>query len=312
MVELVRLAHCTVQAMYCECRPRWRRLRLLQMCEQEWCPVGVYDGKLLALYVQPEDIDWRDVVFIDVEILRAEIHSIGNHLLALDQDDVAHLCTSYPHCANPNLWRAINVTDSFQSKYPFSTLPLLLSTHAIRDDSFRLHPVWLALMLHTDSSFTNAAQYQRNALDWLEAMRSDGRSPGLDQMCRTLKRMPGQIMISLLNDVQTWAREAGFGPLQRACRFDPRGLEHRDKICLLLNRIMTELGIHQNLPFAIQPVYVEEFRTGVLPNHTKGKRAASFLSARSGRALSMAATGRSESGLSITLPNTRSRIVALR
>jgi len=285
---------------------------LLQSITLHWETVGTYDSKLLSLYVPVDRIDWDNVIFIDVEILRASIQSIGNHLFALDADDVEHLRSTLSNCANPNLWRGINVNDSFGSKYPFSTLPLLLASHALRDNAFRLSRFWMALVLHTDSSFTNAAHYQANALDWLSAMDTDGRSPGLDRMCRKLKRIPGQMMLALLNEVQTWAGKAGFGKKQRACRFDPRVASDNERITALLDRLMDELGEHVALPFGSDPVYTEEYTLETYRNDTKGRRTETFRMAREHRVLSMAATGKTETGLSITFPNPDSPVTVLR
>jgi len=285
---------------------------MLQGAYLGWRTVGIYDGKLLALYEPPADIDWDGVVFIDVEILRPEIHSIGNHLFALDSQDVTDLRSTYGKCANPNLWRGINVYDSFQRKYPFSTLPMLLASLAIEDDTFDLSRFWMALVLHTDSSFTNAGVYQANALDWLEAMDTRGRAAGLDRMCRKLNRTPGRTMLALLDEVQRWAGEAGFGGLQRACRFDPRESAQNERIRALAARLQQEAGLDTSLPFGNAPVYCEQFKFETLPNHTVGRRKNAFAYAREKRVLSMAATGRTESGLSITLPNPDSEVVALR
>jgi hypothetical protein len=285
---------------------------LLQSIELNWSTVGTYDGKLLTLYVPIGRVDWENVVFIDVEVLRSSIHSIGNHLFAMDGDDVRFLRSEFPHCASPNLWRGINVNDSFQGKYPFGTLPLLIASHALRDDAFDLHRLWLALMLHTDSSLTNAARYQANALDWLAAMDTGGRVPGLDRMCRRIKRTPGETMLSLLDEVQRWAAEAGFGGLQRPCRFDPRNPDESARMVTLIEKMTDELGVSVSLPFGSVPIYSEEFETCSLANHTVGRRRDAFARARRLRALSMAATGRTATGLSVTRPNADSPIVPLR
>lgn len=285
---------------------------LLQSLKCHWKTVGIYDGKFLALYSEIETIDWEQVIFVDVEILRPHIHSIGNHLFALDNTHVDCLRSVFPKCMNPNLWRRINVNDSFQRKYPFSTLPLFLAAHALHDDAFELDRFWMGLALHTDSSFTNAAHYQANALDWLAAMDTNGASPGLDRMCRLLKRVPGQSMLALLNEVQTWIGAAGFGAKQRACRFDPRVDSDNDRIAALVNRLFTELDQRANLPFGQMPVYREEFRTEVLPNDAKTRRRRSFEHAFAQRVISMAATARSDKGLSVTVPNSDTPIICLR
>jgi hypothetical protein len=277
---------------------------LLQQAQLGWRIIGTYDGAAVCLYVQPDDPQLHEVVFVDMEILRSRVRSIGNHLFALDDEDVAFLQAEFLNCVSPNLWRGINVRATFQQKYPFSTLPLLLAGHTVRNPDFRVERPWLALALHTDSSFTNAAVYQANALEWLACIRSNSENKGLARFCRRLERLSAQQAVALLNEVQTWAHEAGFGGKQRPCRFDLRSEAQRVRVCRLLERLRCETGIAPDTPFANAPTYVEEFETLKLPLHTLGRQKTSFDTARTRRAISMAATGRTILGLQATVPNT--------
>jgi len=294
---------------------------ILQGSRLDWKTVGVYDGSKLGLYLNIDEVDWDSVVFLDVEILRPGIHSIGNHLLTNEEQDVQDLRNSYPRCANPNLWRKITVADNFQKKYPFSTLPLLLAAHCVNDHAFQVSRIWLALTLHTYSSFTNAAKYQENALEWLEAMQCINNESkfakicppyGLSKFCRILKRLPAQIAMSLVNSVHECASESGFGKNQRACRFDSTNEKDRIKIGTLSNRICGKIDFSGNLPFEKKPTEVLEFSVEKKPIDAKGRARNSFLFAKNRRALSMAATGRTKEGLSMTLPDNRCPVEMLR
>lgn len=282
---------------------------MLQHHRLGWTTVGAYDGAFLTLYEAPADIDWTSVVFLDVEILRGPIRSIGNHLLAADTDDVQRIRQALPNCANPNLWRGINVHASFQQKYPFSTLPLLLAAHCIADGAFDVDDTWLALALHTDSSFTNAAKYQANALAWIDVMGQDGTSVGLRRFCRTLSNLRALAAMRHVNEVHGWASASGFGKNQRACRFGPRT---DPRIVTMQAQIGTQLGMASSIPLGLDPHSEIEFETMKLPIHTKGRMYASFETARRHRALSMAATGRTAEGLSLTVPAANCPIELLR
>ncbi len=87
---------------------------LLQSLLLNWRVVGTYDGAALCLSEPPDRLRWDDLVFIDVEILRTRARSIGNHLLAEDGADSARITKAFPRCVNPNLWRGVNVVESFQ------------------------------------------------------------------------------------------------------------------------------------------------------------------------------------------------------
>ncbi|MCX7718329.1 MAG: hypothetical protein N2111_08000 [Candidatus Sumerlaeaceae bacterium] len=275
---------------------------LLQISLLGWRAVGTYDGYKLCLFEPVTKIDWPRVVFVDVEVLRRETRSIGNHMLTWNDMDAAQLAANLPDCANPNLWQGLHVENGFQRKYPFGTLPMLLAGAAARDASFDVSRTWLALALHVDSSFTNAAVYQDNALQWLAWMGSNCTSPGLERFCALLSRIPAQAALGLLNDVQQWVSAAGFGSKARACRFDSTSKTDREKVSKLIDILLSHLNITKSVPFANEPVYAVEFKTDKLPIHTKGRAVSSFLQAREQRAVSMAATGRTSDGLSLTYP----------
>lgn len=283
---------------------------LLQQHVLNWSVVGTYDGVTLCLARQPSEINWTKVVFLDVEILRPSIRSVGNHLFALDAEDAKRLARDLPNCANPNLWREMNIRATFQSKYPFGTLPLLLASQSIRSEKFEVSQAWMALALHTDSAFTNAATYQQNALNWLNLM-GDGAGDGLERFCRLLARLPVQKALVLLQEVQSWASESGFGKLQRSCQFDASLVHERELAARLIDRLRLELKIEARPPISDAPVYVEKFRTlKTSLSAAKFRQAAAIQTAMAERVISMAATtlDPKKDGLSATLPNPNSPI----
>lgn len=80
-----------------------------------WTVAGFYDGKRL-LY--NKDTALNDMVFLDVEINRKSIMSIGNHLL--DYDKRQHLKNfNLDNCIQPNLIRNFDGRDDFARKYPY-------------------------------------------------------------------------------------------------------------------------------------------------------------------------------------------------
>jgi hypothetical protein len=275
---------------------------LLQGHVLGWKTVGTYDGYKLCLYQSPDSVNWEQTVFIDIEILRPTARSIGNHMLTWDKSDAATLTAQIPQCANPNLWQGFHAGENFQRKYPFGTLPLLIASVTVANPAFDISRAWLSLVLHTDSSFTNAAMYQSNALYWLSAMGVPCTSPGLDRLCTLLSRVPAQTALGLLNDVQEWVSEAGFGAKMRACRFDPTDDGDRLRLATLTKRLIAETKADIELPFAQPPVSVTNFDTAKLPIHTKGRAIASLKQVRECRVFSMAITGRSHEGLSCTFP----------
>jgi hypothetical protein len=284
---------------------------LLQRATLNWNLVGTFDCQTVCLYRAPNAVDWRRVVFLDSEILRDNVHSVGNRLFALDSADALQLLKTYPHCINPNLWQTVGIREGGRGIYPFSTLALLLASFAIRDAGYDVSDPWLALTLHADSTFIRAAFSPNNALDWLTAMRAGSNSAGLARFCRLLERLRAQTALKMLNAVQSWAADSGFGGKQRACRFDPQVARDRERAAALVERLRHETGASCDLPLAAQPTYVETFETRELPIDSIGRQKQSFAFARDERVISMAATGRTAEGLQVTLPNPHGRIAAL-
>lgn len=233
-------------------------------------------------------------------------------MLAIDRDDTDRLASTYPHCANPNLWRRFNAWDSFQRKYLFGTLPLVVAAHLRTNSRLSLDRIWLALILQTDSAFTNAATYQSNALDWLSAMGgSDGNHP-IAKLCTLLRRLPAQAALKLIEEIQQMGAQAGFGAKQRACRFCPRDDAKRTKAFRLGTAIAARIGVPCPNWLDRPPVYFEEFQTSALPAHSKRTLSESLRRARSDGVVSLAITGATLEGFSYTLANDQSRIALLR
>jgi hypothetical protein len=273
---------------------------LLQQEAFGWNVIGTYDGELLCTWTRPEQIDWDEIVFIDVEIMRPTARSIGNHLLAVDADCDEVLRKTLTNCVNPNLWRRINAWNSFQRKFPFSTLPLLVSSRVLQNPDYRVSHEWLALVLQTDSSFTNAAQYQKNALDWLEVMGMNSGPSPLRHFCGLLAKIPAQTALRLVADVQEWASDAGFGSKQRACRFDPSNGQSLERACKLAANVREVTGSSSALPFTAPPVHVERLQTAKMHADSLGRLRQSVNAANKDRVVSMAITARTAEGFSYT------------
>ena len=285
------------------------------MFQQEhlnWKIVGTYDGNRLSLWEAADAIDWNAVVFLDLEILRPEAKSIGNHLLLAEAAGVDEFRTKFPHCANPNLWRRISVWEGFQQKFPFGTLPLVIAAHLLRQPDYRVPEAWLALLLQTDSGFTNAATYQANALAWLADMRNTSRPGAIGRLCDVLARLPAIVAMSMVEKVQSWAEQAGYGGKQRACRFDVAKDDSRERALRLAKVIQTNAQTRAIPPFDRKPYLTEEYETGCMPSKTlQGLRAGVAFVERA-RVISMAFTARNEEGLSYTLPKADSAVPLFR
>jgi len=151
-----------------------------------WRLVGFYDAQNLWI---EEGVDFLtgDVVFLDHDIYRRQIPSIGHHILQYSRD------TSIPdhvQSLNPNLLRGMT-KKTFGQKYPFGTIHFLLGCLSAwfpgrREVLTDLPREFLPVLLQVDSSLQSAFTYQRNALEWLEWLGGSEKESPLYLLCRVL------------------------------------------------------------------------------------------------------------------------------
>lgn len=131
----------------------------------DWEIVGYYDnGKNLIL---KKDIRAEDCVFLDTEIYRPNIKSVGQHISLFRQADTNINLENYKNCLNPNTLRGRTLKESFSKKYPLGTIHLLLcivgANHSINfsKDAF-------FVILQADGTINRFLdRYSENLYDWL-------------------------------------------------------------------------------------------------------------------------------------------------
>lgn len=90
-----------------------------------WRIVGYYDnGKNLLL---KNGLRAANCVFLDTEIYRPDIRSVGHHISLFRQNNTKINLDNYKNCLNPNLLRMRTREENFSLKYPMGTIHLLLS-----------------------------------------------------------------------------------------------------------------------------------------------------------------------------------------
>jgi len=146
-----------------------------------WKTIGFYDGKILTIINNADFKNQKEnFVFIDVEILRPKIKSIGHHILIYDNENLHPLIkTTEKSCIQPNSWRGMDVKNRFATKYPFGTFHLVLSVLYGLDPK---NPIFnfdlkrsIVPSIYLDGVFKNLFNYPENCLDWLKYL-SDGNS----------------------------------------------------------------------------------------------------------------------------------------
>lgn len=135
-----------------------------------WNIKGFYDGKILIV---EKEVRARDCVFLDMEIFREGVKSIGQHMLMYDKDDLPANWHNFKNAIAANNLRNYDFKNDFKLKYPFGTIHLLLGIlaqkHAIDIKRDAISP-----LLYTDGTFKNQFNYPENCISWLEFLAASG------------------------------------------------------------------------------------------------------------------------------------------
>lgn len=137
-----------------------------------WKVVGFYDGKVMV--VNKDAIKERPS-FLDMEIFRNNVNSIGQHMLLLNKNKIPEKWIQFEHSINPNNMRLIDGKHTFRLKYPLATIHLLVSIiayhfnkqgHKIIIPQSAIPPLFF-----TDGVFNVLFSYPENVLNWLNYLR---------------------------------------------------------------------------------------------------------------------------------------------
>lgn len=224
----------------------------------QWEVVGIYTLKNLWIGRQwlPKQVDepesavrQADLVFLDHDIYRSNVDSIGHHLLQWSPETPIPLHTDVPRSLNPNLLRGITKKE-FGRKYPFGTFHFLLacaSAWGLIPD-FEPDDQITSLLLHIDSSFVNAINYQDNAFDWLNWLGgSEKRSP-LYPVCRRMLRFTPRMILEQSRVLAKRFKDMGIRPRSQAPLTDATDEEQMARLRALVAWFSSETGWHGRFP----------------------------------------------------------------
>ncbi len=145
-----------------------------------WKIVGYYDnGKNLIL---KNNIKVKDCIFLDTEIYRPNIKSIGHHISLLRQNNTEINLSNYSSCLNPNNLRYRTFKENFSKKYPMGTIHLLISIiGSVKDIEFSDESFFVVLQADgTINRFLD--RYSENLRDWLLYLGAENSGHVLNRM----------------------------------------------------------------------------------------------------------------------------------
>jgi len=135
----------------------------------DWRIKGFYDGKIMLL---DKDILAKDCVFLDMEVFRKDIKSIGHHMVQFNKKKKPSNWDNYKKCIQPNNLRDYDGYNDFRLKYPFATIHLLIG---IVGSKIKLTIPKSAIcpLLYVDGVFKNLFGYPENCIDWLRYLNAE-------------------------------------------------------------------------------------------------------------------------------------------
>tara|TARA_B100001750_G_scaffold204750_1_gene181342 strand:+ start:1181 stop:2110 length:930 start_codon:yes stop_codon:yes gene_type:complete len=128
---------------------------------KKWNLVGYYN--LESIWISDEAKKYKDdIIWVDLNILPHQGRAVGGHIISIKDESPKGFDTS----CNPNILAGLN-SSMFKKKFPLSTLLFLLWLYNIQISKTILSKM---LVLHSDSSWLKAQNYNENFNLWTTAL----------------------------------------------------------------------------------------------------------------------------------------------
>ena len=140
----------------------------------DWDIVGFYDGKVCILKDGVSAFD-EDVCFLDIEIYRKGIKSMGHHMLSVYNSALPDdWSIKFKNCIQPNLMRGYD-RNNFRLKYPLATIHLLIG---LLEDiiDIKVEQSTIFPLLFTDGTFNVMFSYPENVMNWWKYLNVEDNS----------------------------------------------------------------------------------------------------------------------------------------
>lgn len=130
-----------------------------------WKVIGYYDGKVMLLK-DGESTQNEDVIFLDMEIYRPHVKSVGHHMVLINKNRVPNTWSNHDNCLQPNNLRNYDGKHDFRLKYPLATIHFLLGIIGTQYE-IDIPTSAIAPLFFTDGTFNVLYSYPENVLNWL-------------------------------------------------------------------------------------------------------------------------------------------------
>jgi len=134
-----------------------------------WRIKGFYDGKVMLL---DKNISAKDCVFLDMEVFRKEIKSVGHHMVQFNKNKKPSNWGNFDNCIQPNNFRNYDGYKDFRLKYPLATIHLLIGIVGSKI-KLKIPRSAICPLFYVDGVFKNLFGYPENCIDWLRYLNAD-------------------------------------------------------------------------------------------------------------------------------------------
>ena len=134
-----------------------------------WKVRGFYDGKVL---VCSRNVDPANCIFLDMEIYREQVRSVGQHMLLYNRNRPPNNWNEFDNCFAINNLRGHDGSHDFALKYPFGTIHFLIVALNAKIPIY-LTEQSISPLLFTDGTYHNLFRYTENSYNWLHYLRCD-------------------------------------------------------------------------------------------------------------------------------------------
>ena len=143
-----------------------------------WKIRGFYDGKIMVL---EKGFNPKDCVFLDMEVFRKGIKSVGQHMIMFNKNRLPGNWKNFDDCASINDIRNHDGYHNFRLKYPFGTIHFLVGVLGTKQ-KIDIPKSGIAPLLFIDGTWMNLLGYTENSLSWLKYLRADEENTPLNEI----------------------------------------------------------------------------------------------------------------------------------
>lgn len=158
-----------------------------------WSIVGFYDGKVLML---KKDEKVKDSVFLDMEIFRNYVRSLGHHMVLYNKKNNPANLFNFDNCIQPNNIRDYDAKTKFSQKYPLGAIHLVLGIIGHKK-KIEIKKSAICPLLYTDGTFKNLFNYPENCLNWLNFLCAEDKNSPLNTVFFNDHYTTSSLMVAL-------------------------------------------------------------------------------------------------------------------